>query len=224
MPQPLTTQEIYERLLSQYGHQAWWPADSPFEVIVGAILTQNTAWTNVEKALANLKAEKLLTPEKLARVSFPKLASLILPAGYYNQKAKKLKIFLDYLATEYELDLENFLALPTERLREELVSLWGIGEETADSICLYAANKPIFVVDAYTVRVFSRLGIVSEDISYAALQTLFMSNLKHDGRLFNEYHALIVRHGKWTCRKREPLCTECLLQKNCAYSNRQPIS
>ncbi|MBI1743963.1 endonuclease III domain-containing protein [Candidatus Acetothermia bacterium] len=224
MPKAITVQQIYDRLLSHYGHQDWWPADSPFEVIVGAILTQNTAWTNVEKALANLKFEKLLTPKKLARVSLPKLATLIRPAGYYNQKAKKLKIFLDYLSAEYGLNLERFLRLPTERLREELLSLWGIGEETADSICLYAANKPIFVVDAYTVRVFSRMGLVSEDISYAALQTLFMSNLKHDARFFNEYHALIVMHGKLTCRKREPLCTACLLQKNCAYSNRQSIS
>jgi endonuclease-3 related protein len=218
MSQALTVHEIYRRLRGRYGPQAWWPAESPFEVIVGAILTQNTSWKNVEKAIANLKTEKLLRPEQLAQVPLPKLARLIRPAGYFNQKAKKLKTFLDFLRQEFNGDLDALLSIPTETLRTRLLALWGIGEETADSICLYAANKPVFVVDAYTVRVFSRLGLVSEKISYAELQAFFMKRLRKDAWLFNEYHALLVIHGKETCRKSHSLCDECVLRTNCAYA------
>jgi endonuclease-3 related protein len=209
--------EIYERLVLAYGHPQWWPAESSFEVILGAILTQNTSWRNVELALENLRSKKLLTLSGLARISQSELAVLIRPAGYYNQKAKKLKIFLEYLDNTFQLNLEELLALPLKTLREELLKLWGIGEETADSICLYAANRPIFVVDAYTIRLFTRLGWVSQTITYSQMQALFMKNLEHDARVFNEYHALIITHGKERCRKRSPKCGQCILQEKCAY-------
>ena len=208
--------DIYRRLFDRYGPQSWWPADNPFEVIVGAILTQSAAWTNVEQAISNLKAEMTLTPTALYDLPLDRLAHLIRPSGYYNAKALKLKAFADRLHSKYNSDLEGLFTLDTTTLRPELLSIYGIGEETADSIILYAARRPIFVIDAYTRRIVSRLGLAPEEDSYRALQTLFTENLPHDEGLFNEYHALLVRHGKEVCRK-TPRCTPCCLRSLCSH-------
>lgn len=211
--------DIYDRLFAVYGLQGWWPGDSPFEVIVGAILTQNTAWTNVEKAMANLRAARALTPAGLLELTVEGIAPLVRPAGYFNAKARKLRAFVEFLAQEHGGDLGSLLAAETGPLRETLLGIYGIGPETADSILLYAAGRPVFVVDAYTRRVFSRLGLVSDTVSYHDLQALFAEHLPPDVPLFNEYHALIVRHGKECCRKRDPTCGTCPLHAGCAYSH-----
>jgi endonuclease-3 related protein len=208
--------DIYQRLFDRYGPQSWWPADDPFEVIVGAILTQSAAWTNVEQAISNLKAAKALTPTALYDLPLDRLAQLIHPSGYYNAKALKLKAFADRLHSKYNGDLEGLFTLDTTTLRPELLSIYGIGEETADSIILYAARRPIFVIDAYTRRIVSRLGLAPEKDSYRAFQALFTENLPHDEGLFNEYHALLVRHGKEVCRK-TPQCTLCCLRSLCSH-------
>ena len=208
--------DIYQRLFDRYGPQSWWPADDPFEVIVGAILTQSAAWTNVEQAISNLKAAKVLTPTALYDLPLHRLAQLIHPSGYYNAKALKLKAFADRLHSKYNSDLERLFTLDTATLRPELLSIYGIGEETADSIILYAARRPIFVIDAYTRRIVSRLGLAPEKDSYRAFQALFTENLPHDEGLFNEYHALLVRHGKEVCRKM-PRCTLCCLRSLCSH-------
>lgn len=210
---------IYRQLLTRYGPQHWWPADSPFEVIVGAILTQSTSWQNVERAIANLKKRKALTPQRIYKLSEEKLAELIRPAGYFRQKAKKLKAFIKHLYAQYDGDPHTMLAQPTKKLRVELLSIWGIGPETADSILLYAAQKPVFVVDAYTKRILSRLGLVKPTISYKELQQFFMRRLPKSVKLFNEYHALIVRHGKEVCRPK-PHCSQCVLARNCQFYRR----
>jgi endonuclease-3 related protein len=201
--------EIYHCLLVHYGPQRWWPADSPFEVIVGAILTQAAAWGNVEKAIANLKRAEALSPAALRHIPTDDLARLIHPCGYYNSKAQKLKAFVQVLGEEYGDDLAALFSLDVSQLREKLLSIYGIGEETADSIILYAAGKPIFVIDAYTRHILRRLGLGPGGESYAAFQKLFMDNLPHQTYLFNEYHALLVRHGKEVCKKK-PLCPCCL--------------
>ena len=210
---------IYTQLLARYGPQGWWPAESPFEVIVGAILTQSTNWQNVERAIENLKKHNALTPEQLSKLPEEKLAELIRPAGYFRQKAKKLKAFVAHLYAHYDGDLRRMLAQSTKKLRAELLSIWGIGPETADSILLYAAHKPVFVVDTYTRRIFSRLGLVSEKVSYEKLQGLFMQKLPRSAKLFNEYHALIVRHGKEICRP-QPRCERCVLAHACQFYRR----
>lgn len=207
---------MYRQLFIAYSPQHWWPADSPLEVIVGAILTQSTNWQNVERAIENLKRHNALTPSRLHTLSEEKLAQLIRPAGYFRQKAKKLKAFVKHLYGHHGGDLREMLAQPTKELRSELLSIWGIGPETADSILLYAGQKPVFVVDAYTKRVFSRLGLVSSDISYGELQKFSMHQLPRDAKLFNEYHALIVRHGKEICRPK-PLCARCVLARHCEF-------
>ncbi|MFH1227560.1 MAG: endonuclease III domain-containing protein [Planctomycetota bacterium] len=204
--------EIYRRLYKRFGPQHWWPGDTPFEVIIGAILTQNTNWSNVEKAINNLKKARLLTPAKLHEISLPELAELIRPAGYYNVKSKRLKDFIDWLMGDCDGDLDRLFALPTASLREALLSVRGIGPETADSIMLYAAQKPSFVVDAYTYRIFSRHKYVSEeDTGYDELKAFFEDSLEADVKLFNEYHALLVKLGKEFCKKSKPLCAECPL-------------
>lgn len=209
-------EQIYERLLSEYGPQHWWPADKPFEVIVGAILTQSTAWTNVEKAILKLKEAGVLNPVSLREIPIDQLAQLIRSSGYYNAKARKLKAFTDRLG-DYNDSLESMFARDILQLRQELLSIYGIGPETADSIILYAAGKPIFVIDAYTHRIMNRLGLNPDYGNYATLQTVFMSNLTHDENLFNEYHALFVQHGKYTCRKASPLCHNCCLHQMCQH-------
>jgi endonuclease III related protein len=207
--------EIYARLYARFGAQSWWPGDSAFEVIVGAILTQNTAWTNVEKAMKNLKQARRLTPARMHQVSLPRLARLIRPSGYYNLKAKKLKAFTQYLFAAQHGSLARLFRLDTATLRDKLLAVYGIGPETADSIILYAARQPIFVVDAYTRRIMARLGLARLDSSYDELQHLFMDHLPHEEPLFNEYHALVVALGKDICKKSKPRCGECPLLDIC---------
>jgi len=208
--------ELFKKLYEEYGPQHWWPARSKFEVCVGAILTQNTAWRNVEKAIANLRSARLLSLEKIASADVKKLAELIKPTGYYNQKAHRLKLFCNYVLEKYS-SLDNFFSLPLEELRKELLSINGIGEETADSIILYAANKPTFVVDAYTRRIVSR--VYGIDFStYSDLKQFFEDNLPKSTNLFNEFHALLVEHAKLHCRKK-PSCAGCVLLTECKFYN-----
>ncbi len=207
---------IYHQLMARYGPQNWWPAQGPFEVIVGAILTQSAAWGNVEKAIANLKSAKALSPQALRQLPLSELARLVHPCGYYNAKALKLKSFAHWLGNHYADDLNRLFALDTNHLRQQLLSIHGIGQETADSIILYAAEKPIFVIDAYTHRIINHLGLAPDSNSYTAYQALFMNNLPADDRLFNEYHALLVCLAKNVCRSR-PLCQQCCLNNICHF-------
>jgi len=199
---------IYERLFEHFGPQNWWPAKTEFEVIVGAILTQNTAWANVERALDNLSAKKMMSPVRLRKARCSELARLIRPAGYYNIKAARLKEFLEFLFKRYRGDLRRMFSTRTETLRDELLRVKGIGEETADSILLYAARRPVFVVDAYTRRVLLRHKLISDRSTYHQIQSIFMENLPKSIGLYNEYHALIVKLGKTYCTKR-PKCDSC---------------
>ena len=205
-----TLTAVYERLLAAFGPQKWWPAQTRFEVIVGAILTQNTNWGNVEKALNNLKRKKLLSPQALRGISPQKLALLIRPAGYFNVKAKRLKNFISFLFNEYDGHLKKMMREDCRLLRQKLLDVNGIGPETADSILLYAFDKPVFVVDAYTKRILYRHNIIAPDADYDTIQEMFMTFLRGDARMFNEYHALIVRLGKDFCRPK-PLCGQCAL-------------
>jgi endonuclease-3 related protein len=209
-------QNIYHRLMARYGAQHWWPAPEPFEIIVAAILTQSAAWGNVEKAIANLKSAKVLLPEALRRLTLPEVAGLIRPCGYYNAKALKLKSFVRWLGENYNDDFSKLFTNDTDYLRQQLLSVYGVGQETADSIILYAANKPIFVIDAYTRRIINRIGLVPDSNSYNAYQNLFMNNLPADTQLFNEYHALLVCLGKSVCRN-HPLCHQCCLKSICHF-------
>ncbi|MDY6910873.1 MAG: hypothetical protein SVM79_00715 [Chloroflexota bacterium] len=209
---------VYNCLYDRYGPQRWWPADEPFEVIVGAILTQSTAWVNVEKAIANLKNAEVLNPASLRQLPIDDLAALIKPSGYYNVKAHKLKALVERL-DDFNDILSDMLSPDVPQLRNELLSIYGIGPETADSIILYAAQKPIFVIDAYTHRIMGRLGLNPTSDSYTGLQSFFMDNLPHDERFFNEYHALLVRHGKEVCKKSSPLCIDCCLTEYCRFSS-----
>ena len=212
--------EVYGRLLDHYGPQSWWPADTRFEVIIGAILTQAVAWANVEKAIANLKAAEALEQAVLHAFPTDELARLIRPAGYYNVKARKIKAVVGHLYEHYQYNLDALLSKEASALRFELLSIYGIGPETADSIILYAAGQPRFVVDTYTRRLLSRLGLASDDIDYDDLQGTFEDNLPREVRLFQEYHALIVQHGKSVCRKR-PLCLACPLLPICGFGQSQ---
>jgi endonuclease-3 related protein len=204
---------IYELLSQCFGPQHWWPGETPFEVMVGAVLTQNTSWHNVAKAIDALKRHDLLDPRVLAALPVEELAAHIRPAGYFNLKAGRLRNLLQLIVEEYQGDLGRLLAEDTPRLRELLLSVRGIGPETADSICLYAAGRPQFVIDAYTHRLLRRHGLVPEDCGYEEMQQLFMDHLEADARLFNEYHALIVRLGKDYCRKTNPRCASCPLRE-----------
>ncbi|MFH1789337.1 MAG: endonuclease III domain-containing protein [Candidatus Altiarchaeota archaeon] len=208
--------EVYDLLYSAYGPQRWWPADSAFEVCVGAILTQSTSWANVEKAIGNLNRENILSPEGLKTVRADKLSQLIRSSLYHNVKARKLKEFIRFVDEEFEGKLERLLALPLDELRTRLLSVWGIGPETADSIILYAAEKPSFVVDAYTKRVFGRLGFLKGGESYGEVKIFFEANLPKKTGLFNEYHALIVEHAKQKC-KTKPDCLGCAVKSLCSY-------
>jgi len=203
--------QIYERLLARFGPQHWWPGESPFEVMVGAILTQNTNWGNVEKAIANLRHADVLTAERLHALPRDRLAELIRPAGYFNIKAARLAGYLDWLCGRYGGDLSRVERRGTSALREEFLAIKGIGPETADSILLYAFNRPVFVVDAYTARVAGRHGLIEPPFDYPQLQDLFQSSLAQDAPLFNEYHALLVRVGKEHCRP-TPRCKGCPLE------------
>lgn len=210
---PVSPKKVFDVLYGFYGPQGWWPADSKFEVIIGAILTQNTAWINVEKAISNLKkANALSSPQKLRRLTPKKLSVLIKPAGYYNLKSYRLKNFIAFLYTRYDGSLEKASRQSTNILREELLGINGIGPETCDSILLYAFDKPVFVIDAYTKRVFSRHKFFREDIGYDEAQRFFMRKLPDDKCLFNEFHALIVRLAKDFCKKK-PVCEACPLKR-----------
>ena len=200
---------VYDRLYSAFGSQHWWPGDTPFEVIVGAILTQNTAWKNVSVSIQNLKKNKVITPRKLYSLPLKKLGSLIRSSGYYNLKAKRLNNFLKILFSLYKGDLKKMLGQEDKKLRNVLLDISGIGPETADSIMLYAGGKLSFVVDAYTRRIFLRHKLIKEDMSYDKLQYFIKKNLPQDIKLYNEYHALIVRTGKEFCLKKSPKCSLC---------------
>ncbi len=207
-----TLTEIYELLYDAFGSQNWWPGETPLEIIAGAILTQNTNWTNVERAIANLKSAECLSPERLWYIDVAQLAELIRPAGYYNLKSRRLKNFVDWLFDDYEGEVENLKGVDTDRLRVELLAVKGVGRETADSILLYALDRPIFVVDAYTARIAVRHGLIEPDAGYEQLRELFESNLPQDIQLFNEYHALLVRAGKEFC-KTKARCPGCPLEE-----------
>jgi endonuclease-3 related protein len=205
--------EIYRTLLEFFGPQHWWPGETPFEVAVGAILTQNTSWSNVEKAITNLMVAGHLDAVKLHEIDTAELEKLIRPAGYFRVKARRLRNFINWLCDNYAGDLRNLVAISTTRLREELLSISGVGPETADSILLYALNRPVFVVDTYTARVMVRHGLIApEGLDYAQLQDLFQSNLEPDAALFNEFHALLVMTGKDYC-KPNPRCSSCPLDR-----------
>ena len=203
---------IYESLLSRFGHQGWWPGDSPFEVIIGAILTQSVSWVNVEKALQNLKGEGILEPEKLYIKEICEIAPLIRSTRFYNEKAQKIKNFMNFLFDEYGGSIQKMSDEDTEILRQKLLKIKGFGEETVDSILLYACNKPVFVVDAYTKRVFSRYGLIKEGAGYTEIQMFFLDNLPKDAALYNDFHAQIVNLGKNIC-KSSPDCTICHIKK-----------
>ena len=215
---------IYVNLLERYGHQNWWPGDSIFEIMVGAILTQNTQWFNVEKAINSLKAEQLLEPRKMFLTTESRIATLIVQAGYYNIKAKRLKSLVSFLMTK-KLDFYQMKQQPVDSLREEFLEINGIGPETADSILLYALGKKTFVVDAYTRRLFSRLNPQwdwMKRITYDELKLFFERRLFEDVQFYNELHALIVVHSKDIC-KSKPQCEECVLKDICAQSPKSMV-
>ena len=202
--------KIYDLLYDCFGPQHWWPGDTTFEIIISAILTQNTNWANVEKAIANLKAANTLSPDRLGEISQDDLAQMIRPAGYFNIKAKRIKNFLNWLFENHQGNVKLLDNINTSALREQLLSVNGIGPETADSILLYGLEREIFVVDAYTSRIATRHGLIEPDHDYQQLQQLFEMNLPTELKLFNEYHALLVRVGKEFC-KTKPLCENCPL-------------
>ena len=202
---------IYKAMFRHYGHRNWWPGETPFEVMVGAILTQNTAWKNVERAIQNLKKAGAITPKALEKIEASRLAKLIRPAGYFNVKAKRLKNFINFLKRQYSLNLRKMFKAPLSLLRGQLLEVNGIGEETADSILLYAACKATFVVDAYTRRIFSRHRYLKGNESYQQIQEIFQGLLPKDTQLYNDYHAQVVETGKDYCRT-NPRCEACPLK------------
>lgn len=206
---------VYKRLFKVYGPQAWWPADSRFEVMLGAILTQNTAWSNVEKALINLKANDCLSAECISNKAITKLANWLKPSGYFNIKAQRLQHFCRWFLDQGGYASLNRLS--TEHLRERLLGVHGIGPETADDMLLYAFDRPVFVIDAYTRRLFARLGLLNPDLDYEILRETFQTNLPLEVNLFSEYHALIVIHAKTVCQK-NPRCADCCLSKRCRHA------
>lgn len=203
--------KVYQSFYDRFGPQHWWPGETPFEVIIGAILTQNTSWKNVEKAIGSLKAAGMFTPEGLYKAPEEVLARLIKSSGYFNIKAKRLKNFLSFLFKEYIGDVDAMLKEDGLILRDKLLKVNGLGPETVDSILLYACGYPVFVVDAYTKRIFLRHGYITMNDNYPQIQAFFMQSLPNDTGLYNEYHALIVRVGKDLCRKR-PLCSICPIE------------
>src|SRR5882762_3831491 len=208
---PPALRTYYDALFAAHGPQHWWPGRTAFEVIVGAILTQNTSWSNVEIARRNLRRATLLAPGAIGRASLPRLAKFIRSSGYFRQKAKKLKCFVRFLRSEYEGSLNRMFRSPTEVLREKLLTVHGIGPETADAILLYAGKHPAFVVDAYTRRMLERHGLTAPTQGYEEIRQLFERSLPSDVPLYNEFHALIVRNGKEYCRTSNPRCSECPL-------------
>ncbi|MGB4239275.1 MAG: endonuclease III domain-containing protein [Candidatus Hydrothermia bacterium] len=216
-------EKIYFLLYNHFGSQHWWPGDGEVEIIVGAVLTQNTSWRNVERAIANLKDAGLVDIEAINKVSENEFANLIKPSGFYRIKAQRLKELARYIVESG--GVSNLKSKSVEELRRELKSVKGIGDETADSIILYALEKPIFVVDSYTRRILSRLGLLEgQDMSYSEVQELFMKNLKHDVKMFNEFHALFVKLAKTYCTKNAPLCVQCPLRLLCSFSSKRILS
>ena len=215
-PMAARLMDVYERFYAVYGPQDWWPGDGPFEVIVGAILTQSAAWTNVEMALGKMKGAGCWSLDSVHKIPEEELAELVRSSGYFNAKARKLKAFAAHVADNYQGDLDVFLAKPLELLREELLSIHGIGEETADDIMVYAANKPSFVIDTYTRRIMDRIGMApdSPNPQYADYQAIFHNNLPQEPQLYNECHALWDRHAKEACAK-TPVCEGCCLLDIC---------
>ncbi|MBW9222179.1 endonuclease III domain-containing protein [Methanothermococcus sp. SCGC AD-155-C09] len=208
---------IYHKLLSHFGPQNWWPAESPYEIIVGAILTQNTSWKNVEKAINSLKSRDLLDERKILDLQKEgKLKNLIKPAGFYNIKSERLRNITEYILKNYG-STENMAGSDKDlyALRRELLSIKGIGKETADTILLYCLNRPIFVIDGYTKRIFSRYGIINNNLKYDEIRMIFESNIPKDSSIYKEYHALIVQLGKTHCKKRNPNCEGCPLSIEC---------
>jgi endonuclease-3 related protein len=205
-------QRVYDILSSYYGPQYWWPADSAFEVMVGAVLVQNTAWTNASTAISKLKEAGLMSAANITKITIEQLAALITSSGYFNIKAQRLMALCEWLL-EYD-DIDQLKRLPLKSLRNDLLAVHGIGPETADDILLYALDKPVFVIDAYTRRLFSRLGLVEQDESYEKLQCRFEHALESRVEMFNQFHALIVVHAKTICKK-QALCEKCVLQPEC---------
>ena len=203
---------VYHDLFAHYGPRHWWPADSPFEVMVGAVLTQNTAWTNVERALARVKGVVALEAAPMAALPVDVLADALRPAGYYNVKARRLQALCRWVVDQGGMGALH--GMETRPLRAGLLNVHGVGPETADDMVLYAFGRPVFVIDAYTRRLFARLGFVRNQESYEGLRARFERALPRDPVLYNEYHALIVEHAKTTCRTR-PLCQECVLRPRC---------
>jgi endonuclease-3 related protein len=208
----IVLQEVYQQLLRAFGPQKWWPGDTPFEIMVGAILVQNTNWQNVERAICNLRHADLLDPQALYDVPPEELEELIRPAGYYRIKAKRLRSLLKFMVQRYDGSIEAMFRTPLGRLREELLGINGVGPETADSILLYAGSLPTFVVDAYTYRIFSRHGWIDPELDYHQIQEYFHDHLPADAAMFNEFHALLVNLGKHFCKKSKPLCKTCPLE------------
>jgi len=204
--------DIYNRLYGQFGPQGWWPGDTPFEIMVGAVLTQNTNWNNVERAIDNLKRAGVMSFERLSGLPVDLLAEYIRPAGYFNIKAGRLQNLFATIGERYGGSLDAMMEETTEALRRVLLSVKGIGPETADSVLLYAAGRPVFVVDAYTYRILLRHDLIPEDFGYDEIQQLFMDNLEQDTRLYNEFHALLVCAGKEFCKKSTPKCEGCSLK------------
>ena len=204
--------QYFDVLFRAHGEQHWWPGQTPFEIIVGAILVQNTNWVNAARAIANLRQAKLLTPSAMATVSPSKLARLVRSSGYFRQKARKLKAFVAFLRKEHRGSLAAMFRTPTVTLRQQLLAVHGIGPETADSILLYAGHHPVFVVDTYTRRILQRHGLANGKESYEEIRGLFEKSLPNDPQVFNEFHALIVHTGKNFCRTRAPLCSRCALR------------
>lgn len=211
MSKTRTLLKIYQKMFEALGPRQWWPGETPFEVVIGAILTQNTNWSNVEKAIKNLKMAGKLSPEGIYGLSITALAELIKPSGFFNVKAKRVKAFINWLFSRYEGNLSKMFAQDLQSLRSELLSVKGIGPETADSILLYAGNMPTFVVDAYTHRIFSRHELIPEESTYDEMKSFFEENLPEDVQLFNEYHALLVNIGKTFCKTKK-VCEPCPLK------------
>lgn len=216
-----TVFKIHRALQAHFGELHWWPAENAFEVVVGALLTQNTAWRNVEKALENLRRDGSLAPASIARMPLDRLEGLLRPAGYFRQKALRLQALAHHLQTAWQGDIAAWCAGPLEEVRQRLMGHQGIGPETADTILLYAAERPSFVVDAYTRRIFTRLGLLQGDESYDGVRQLCMDNLPREVGVFNAYHAEIVHLAKDFCHKRQPLCRSCPLEKLCLFATQQ---
>lgn len=209
--------EVYDLLFQHFGPQHWWPGDTQEEIILGAILTQAVSWSNVEKAISNLKEYNLISFADLQKASDDLLRQLIRPTLYHGQKARKIRAFLEFLHNSYQGSLSAMWSEDLQVLRSRLLHIWGIGPETADSILLYAGGLPVFVVDAYTVRIFTRLGLISQGAGYHELQQFLEANTPAEAAVYNEYHALLVALGKYICTKSKPICFDCPLSESCKY-------